>query len=84
MLVAANVNILYLFRTIVNTRCDNHRRVSVDDIAKAAGMAKGPFYNHFSNKEDLLMKMMIDRAPFGISLLKVFGFDNGEVRRRRC
>ena len=29
----------------------------------------------------LMMKMMIDRASFGISLMKIFGFNDGEVRR---
>ena len=29
----------------------------------------------------LMMKMMIDRSSFGISLLKVFGFSDGEVRK---
>ena len=28
----------------------------------------------------LMMKMMIDRASFGISLMKIFGFDDREVR----
>ena len=34
------------------------RRVSVDDIVKAAGMAKGSFYNHFENKEALMMQLV--------------------------
>ncbi len=34
------------------------RRVSVDDIVKAAGMAKGSFYHHFASKEDLLMQLV--------------------------
>ena len=29
----------------------------------------------------LMMKMMIDRSSFGISLMKIFGFNDGEVRR---
>ena len=36
------------------------RKVSVDDIVKAAGMAKGSFYNHFANKEELLMQLVWD------------------------
>ena len=36
------------------------RKVSVDDIVKAANMAKGSFYNHFDNKEDLLMQLVWD------------------------
>ena len=34
------------------------RRVSVDDVVKAAGMAKGSFYKHFTSKEDLLMQLV--------------------------
>ena len=34
------------------------RKVSVDDIVKAASIAKGSFYNHFSGKEDLLMQLV--------------------------
>ena len=36
------------------------RKVSVDDIVKAANMAKGSFYNHFANKEDLLVHLVWD------------------------
>ena len=36
------------------------RRVSVDDIAKAAGIAKGSFYNHFDSKESLMMQLIWD------------------------
>ena len=36
------------------------RRVSVDDIVKPAGMAKGSFYHHFSSKEDLMMQLVWD------------------------
>lgn len=34
------------------------RRVSVDDIVKAASMAKGSFYHHFSGKEELMMQLV--------------------------
>lgn len=34
------------------------RRVSVDDIVKAAGMAKGSFYHYFVSKEDLMMQLV--------------------------
>lgn len=34
------------------------RRVSVDDIVKAAGMAKGSFYHYFASKEDLMMQLV--------------------------
>jgi len=29
----------------------------------------------------LMMKMMIDHSAFGISLMKIFGFNDGEVRK---
>ncbi len=29
----------------------------------------------------LMMKMMVDRSSFGISLMKIFGFSDGEVRK---
>ena len=29
----------------------------------------------------LMMKMMIDRSSFGISLMKIFGFNDGEIRK---
>jgi len=34
------------------------RKVSVDDIAKAAGMAKGTFYQHFESKEKYLYALI--------------------------
>ncbi len=34
------------------------RKVSIDDIAKAAGMAKGTFYQHFSSKEAYLFALI--------------------------
>ena len=34
------------------------RKVSVDDITKAAGMAKGSFYLHFDSKEQFLYKLI--------------------------
>lgn len=36
------------------------RRVSVDDIVQAAGIAKGSFYHYFSSKEDLLLQLVWD------------------------
>ena len=36
------------------------RRVSVDEIAKAAGMAKGSFYQHFDSKEQYLFALIND------------------------
>ena len=34
------------------------RKVSVDDVAKAAGMAKGTFYQHFESKEKYLYALI--------------------------
>lgn len=34
------------------------KRVSVDDITKACGVAKGTFYNFYDNKEALLLEMV--------------------------
>jgi AcrR family transcriptional regulator len=34
------------------------KKVSVDDITKAAGMAKGLFYHHFQSKEEYLLKLI--------------------------
>lgn len=36
------------------------RKMSVDDVVKAAGMAKGSFYHYFTSKEDLLMQLVWD------------------------
>ncbi|MCL2721076.1 MAG: TetR/AcrR family transcriptional regulator [Treponema sp.] len=36
------------------------KKVSVDDIAKAAGMAKGSFYQHFESKEVFLYELIDD------------------------
>jgi len=34
------------------------RKVSVDEIAKAAGMAKGSFYQHFESKEQYFIRLI--------------------------
>jgi AcrR family transcriptional regulator len=34
------------------------KKVSVDDITKSAGMAKGSFYHHFTTKEEYLLKLI--------------------------
>ena len=36
------------------------RKTSVEDIAKAAGIAKGSFYSFFESKEELLMEILND------------------------
>lgn len=36
--------------------------VSIDDIVKSAGVAKGTFYLYFKDKYDLISKLIIDKA----------------------
>ena len=36
------------------------RKISVDDITRAAGVAKGTFYQHFESKEQFLYKLIIN------------------------
>ena len=66
--------------------------VSKKDIAKAAGIyveMMGPMVTTMSVASAviflvvmyLMIKMMIDRSSFNISLVKIFGFRNREVRR---
>jgi AcrR family transcriptional regulator len=37
------------------------RKTSVDEIAKAAGMAKGSFYQHFESKEKYLYELIMEQ-----------------------
>jgi len=34
------------------------KKTSIEDITKAAGMAKGTFYNHFSSKEEFILELI--------------------------
>ena len=36
------------------------KKISVDDITKAAAMAKGSFYHHFESKEKFLYELILD------------------------
>jgi len=36
------------------------KKISVDDITKAAGMAKGSFYHHFESKEKYLYELIME------------------------
>lgn len=51
------------------------RKVSVDDIAGAAGLAKGTFYHHFESKEKYLYALIerIHREAFDKAKEMVFG-----------
>ena len=39
-------------------------RTTVDDIVRAAGIAKGTFYLHFSSKEELIKEIAMMAMPF--------------------
>lgn len=45
-------------------------RVSVDDIVKEAGVAKGSFYNFFSSKDDFLYQLIFQIHEEGFSQIK--------------
>ncbi|GCF95544.1 TetR family transcriptional regulator [Enterococcus florum] len=45
-------------------------RVSVDDIVKEAGMAKGSFYNFFSSKDDFLYHLVFQLHEQGFARIK--------------
>lgn len=36
------------------------RKVSIEDITKAAGMSKGAFYHHFESKEKFMIEVIMD------------------------
>ena len=50
------------------------RKVSVEDIAKAAGMAKGTFYQHFESKEDYFFALIekVHRETFALIEQNIF------------
>ena len=54
------------------------RKVSVDDITKAAGMAKGSFYQHFESKEKYLFALVEDvtRQIFAQAEQMILGVDD--------
>ena len=55
------------------------RKVSVDDITKAAGMAKGSFYQHFESKEKYLYALLekLHRETFTKAKQIIFEGDHG-------
>lgn len=38
-------------------------RLTTKDIAKAAGLAEGTLFNHFARKDDLVLAVILERAP---------------------
>lgn len=54
--------------------------VSVDDIVKASGIAKGTFYNYFERKEDLIFELSKIRfAPVAKQSEDLVGRDSTEI-----
>ncbi|HEX2982568.1 MAG TPA: helix-turn-helix domain-containing protein, partial [Ignavibacteriales bacterium] len=47
----------------------NYHEVMMEDIAKAAGIAKGTLYNYFESKESLYFTIMLDRMETLIASL---------------
>lgn len=50
--------------------------VSIDEIVKSAGIAKGTFYLYFHDKHDLVSKLILDRAE---KYLNGISFESGEI-----
>lgn len=59
-------NAIMVRKNLINTadqlivQC-GYENVSVDDIVKASGIAKGTFYNYFKRKEDLIFELSKER-----------------------
>lgn len=59
--------------------------VTIDDITRAAGLAKGTFYNHFADKDALALEVrrrVMARADEAVTALNA-GFDDAAVRVAR-
>ena len=61
---------------------DGYRRTTIDDVARAAGVAKGTVYTHFADKPDLLFHAIIEEkralvGPF-LALLRQEGLSPAE------
>jgi AcrR family transcriptional regulator len=46
-----------------------YTKATVRDIARAAGCSEGTIYNHFADKDDLLVVCAVERDPAAIALL---------------
>ena len=55
--------------------------VSIDDIVKACGVARGTFYTYFKNKEDIVQA--ISRQPFGDIEAEIEEMDGG-IQKKLC
>lgn len=55
--------------------------VSIDDIVKACGVARGTFYTYFKNKEDIVQA--ISRQPFG-ELENEINEMNCDIQEKLC
>ena len=55
--------------------------VSIDDIVKACGVARGTFYTYFKNKEDIVQA--ISRQPFGEIEVETREMDCG-IQEKLC
>lgn len=51
--------------------------VSIDDIVKRAGVAKGTFYLYFKDKYDLISKLILDKAS---KFMTAVEFEQSEIR----
>lgn len=59
------------------------KKISVDDIAKAAGIAKGSFYNYFENKEAFLFAFLEETHKEVFSRLETLLLEPSEVKDKR-
>src|SRR5512145_2326965 len=52
---------------------------SMREIADEAGLALGGIYNHFGNKEDIFVGVLMERHPFLVVLPALQGAQGGTV-----
>lgn len=57
------------------------RRITVADITKAAGLAKGSFYFYYSTKEELLYEVMREAEAEGFANFMKIDFNSGDFRQ---
>lgn len=54
------------------------KKTTIDDLAEAAGIAKGSFYQFFSSKEDLYLELFLREIPKIVTRLVEASFDVAE------